>query len=93
MALPPLEAGEPDEDCGLKVSLWDGEWFVESDHPMDKDHYLSFLAQVTDFGVELVKLWPQQVPEAHFPRRGEGTLCACCNRHGLFCVPMKKTSP
>lgn len=91
VALPPLEAEERDGDHDLRISMWDGAWYVESGHPMDKGHYLTFLAQVTDVGVDLVKLWPQQVPEAHFPRRGPGTLYACCSRHGLFRVPMEPT--
>ena len=84
VALPPLEAEEADGEHSLRVSDFDGSWYVECDHPMDKDHYLTFLAQVTDSGVNLEKLWPQQTPQAWFPRRGGGILYACCNRHGLF---------
>jgi len=88
VALPPLEAEEADEDHGLTVSEWDGEWHVEAGHPMTKEHYLTFLAQVTDWGVTLRKLWPQQIPEAHFPKRPGCVLYACCNRDGLFRVKL-----
>lgn len=84
VALPPLEAEEGDRDHAFALSEVDGGWYLESDHPMRKDHYLTFMAQVSDFGVEITKLWPEQVPRASFLRRSGSTLYACCNRHGLF---------
>lgn len=85
VALPPLEPEETDDQHGLTLSEVDGGWCVEvAGHPMDKDHYLTFIAQVSDFGVELTKLWPEQAPRASFVRRSGGRLYACCNRHGLF---------
>lgn len=84
VALPPLEAEEPDGGHRFTAVDMDGGWYVEGEHPMEKDHYLTFLAQVSDFGVEITKLWPEQIPRASFLRRSGGILYACCNRHGLF---------
>ncbi|BDF66715.1 hypothetical protein CE91St43_06870 [Oscillospiraceae bacterium] len=87
VALPPLEAEEADGAHAITLSEVDGEWYVRADHPMEKGHFLTFFAQATDRGVEIVKLWPEQVPEARFAKRGVGSvLYACCNRHGLFRV-------
>ena len=87
VALPPLEAEEADGAHAITLSEVDGEWYVRADHPMEKGHFLTFFAQATDRGVEIVKLWPEQVPEARFTKRGVGSvLYACCNRHGLFRV-------
>lgn len=86
VALPPLEAEELDDEHSFQVEDVDGGWYVEAQHPMEKGHYLTFLAQVSDFGVEITKLWPEQIPRASFLRRSGGVLYACCNRHGLFCL-------
>lgn len=86
VALPPLEPEEPDEAHGFTVEEMDGGWYVEAGHPMEKGHYLTFLAQVSDFGAEITKLWPEQVPRASFLRRSGSVIYACCNRHGLFRV-------
>lgn len=84
VTLPPLEAEEPDGAHGLRAERAEDEWRVSMDHPMRKDHFVSFFALVTDNRLELVRLYPEQSAEAHFPYRGHGTLYACCNRHGLF---------
>lgn len=84
VALPPLEPEQPDDSHRLLVSDCDGGLYIEASHPMEKGHYLAFLALVSDLGVELRKLWPEQVPHAHFTKRSGGVLYACCNRHSLF---------
>ena len=83
VSLPPLEAEEPDEAHGLRAERLDGEWYVTVDHPMRKDHFISFFALVTDNRAEIVRLYPEQRAEARFSSRG-GVLYAYCNRHGLF---------
>ena len=90
VTLPPLEAEEPDGEHILSVETVDNEWYVSADHPMTKDHYLSFIALVSYDRVQLCKLYPEQAAEARFPRRGGGTLYACCNRHGLYRVKLKR---
>lgn len=83
----PLAACEPepcDEEHAMQVSIVDDERYVELDHPMEKTHYITFLACCTDDRVQLVKLYPEQSASARFLRRGHGILYACCNRHGLF---------
>jgi DNA-binding XRE family transcriptional regulator/desulfoferrodoxin (superoxide reductase-like protein) len=88
ISLPPLEAEEPDDEHQLEVQPVEDEWYVTSPHPMKKDHFFSFFALVSTNGVQFLKLYPEQAAEARFPRRGGGTLYACCNRHGLFRVKL-----
>ncbi|MDY3281812.1 helix-turn-helix domain-containing protein [Dysosmobacter sp.] len=90
VALPPLEPEEPDGEHALTVEVLDNEWYVSADHPMTKDHYFSFIALVSYDRVQLCKLYPEQAAEARFPRRGGGTLYACCNRHGLYRLKLKR---
>ncbi|MDO5346620.1 MAG: desulfoferrodoxin family protein [Lachnospiraceae bacterium] len=53
-------------------------------HPMRKEHYLSFMDYVTPDGVQMIKLYPDQEAWARFVRRGGGILYLYCNRHGLY---------
>lgn len=85
VALPPLEAEEPDEAHQL-AGEWDGdELYLTLDHPMDKQHFISFMALSTTLGrFELVKLYPEGSAEARFAVRGSGTVYWYCSHHGLF---------
>ena len=82
----PQDAEEPDEGHGLAVTYSDGSWHVALDHPMTKQHYISFIAYVTSGAAHLVKLYPEQVCEARIPAAGSGYVYAYCNQHGLFRV-------
>ncbi|MDD6043641.1 MAG: desulfoferrodoxin family protein, partial [Eubacteriaceae bacterium] len=58
--------------------------YVHIDHPMEKSHYISFIAFLTDGTVQMEKLYPEQTAEVRFRRAGRGKLLVFCNRHGLF---------
>ena len=83
IALPPLEADDPDDLLPLSCELVDGEIYLSAEHPMEKGHFVGFLAYVTTDQVFMRKLYPEQAAEARFPYRGSGTVYAFCNRHGL----------
>lgn len=83
--LPVLEAEKSGPEHEILMDTADQEYYVKMEHPMTKQHYLSFFAYVTSDRVELVKLYPEQNPEVRFCKRGHGILYACCNRHGLIC--------
>ena len=51
---------------------------------MSKNHYISFIAYVTNDRCEIVKLYPEQSAEARFLRRGKGIIYAYCNKDGLI---------
>lgn len=86
VALPPLEAEEPDGEHEVRVETWDLQTLVSLDHPMKKDHYISFITQVRYDRMEMVKLYPEQLPEARLGDWPGGEIYAYCNRHGLFRV-------
>lgn len=67
-----------------RVEVADGEVYLTMEHPMGKDHFISFMAYVTTDQVFFRKLYPEQTADARFPYRGSGTIFAYCNRHGLF---------
>ncbi len=81
--LMPQEADE-DDAHRVHVERIENDWYLTLDHPMTKQHYLSFAAYVTSDTVSLKKLYPEQSPEVRFPMRGSGLLYVFCNQHGLF---------
>ncbi|MGN0438743.1 MAG: helix-turn-helix domain-containing protein [Lachnospiraceae bacterium] len=83
--LPKQEAEESDENHFIKIEIVDQEYLVTMNHPMDKNHYVSFIAYVTSDSCEIVKLYPEQEISARFRKKGHGVLYAYCNRHGMFC--------
>ena len=93
ITLPPLEAEAPDNsdiEHSLNVETVEDEYYVTMNHPMTKEHYISFIAAVSDQGVQLVKLYPEGNAEARFKISRVRKLYAYCNRHGLFEVDRKE---
>ena len=71
IALPPMEAEPADEGHSIRAEIVEDEYYVTMDHPMTKEHYISFLAAVSDNGVQLVKLYPEGNAEARFNHQKE----------------------
>ena len=84
ITLPPQEAEPAEEAHAVRLEVVEDEFFVTVDHPMTKDHSISFLAAVSDNGVQFVKLYPEGGAEARFKMNRVKTVYAFCNRHGLF---------
>lgn len=84
LTLPPLEAELPDGDHAITVEPVEDEYYVTVDPPMEKGHFLFFLAGVSDEGVQLVKLYPEGNGAARLKLRRMKWVYAYCNRHGLF---------
>lgn len=89
ITLPPQEAESPNEEHSLKIESVEDEYYVTLNHPMTKEHYISFIAAISDQGVQLVKLYPEGNAEARFKINRVRKLYAYCNRHGLFEVDRK----
>ena len=73
---------EPEEK--LNVELIENDYFVTSDHPMTKEHYITFAALLTGDSLILRKQYPEWDLQARIPRIGRGMLVWACNQHGLF---------
>ena len=84
ITLPPLVAEPEDGEHDIKTEIVEDEYYVSVSNPMTKDHYISFLAAVSDHGVQFVKLYPEGNAEARFKINRIRKLYAYCNRHGLF---------
>ena len=82
--LPSLEAESPDERHTALIERVEDEYFVSIPHDMTRDHYISFLAAVSDNGVQMVKLYPEGNAEARFKINRSKYLYYYCNQDGLF---------
>jgi len=86
ITLPPLEPEAPDEAHGIRLEQVEDEYYVTVEHAMRRDHYISFLAALTDDGCEIRKLYPEGPAAARFRIGRTRWVCGFCNRHGLFRV-------
>ena len=84
VTLPALEAEEPDEEHSLTIEKVEDEQFLAIDHPMTKEHHISFAAFVTTDRIQLVKFYPESNAETRMQLRGRGMIYYYCNRHGLY---------
>ena len=84
ITLPPADPEPADGEHPLQARIVEDEYYVTVDHPMTKEHYISFLAAVSDQGIQFVKLYPEGCAEARFKRSRVKMLYAYCNRHGMF---------
>lgn len=67
----------------ITVEEMDTDYFITFDHPMTKDHYISFAAFVKSDRVLLNRLYPEQSPTCRIPVITGGKLYVYCSKHGL----------
>ena len=84
ITLPPYEPENADSEHIIDTEIVEDEYYVTLRHSMTKNHFISFLAAVSDNGVQFVKLYPESNAEARFKINRVKKLYAYCNRHGLF---------
>ncbi|MGE7119575.1 helix-turn-helix domain-containing protein [Peribacillus sp. NPDC046944] len=80
-ALVPKKATEEEK---LEVTQVEEDWFISSNHPMTKEHYISFIAFATGDQVQLIKQYPEWGLQTRIPKRKHGMLLWYCTQHGLF---------
>lgn len=68
----------------LRVEAVEDEWYITSDHPMEKDNYISFVAFQTGDRVELIKQYPEWNLQLRLKRRGHGMLVWYAREDGLM---------
>lgn len=68
----------------LSVEVIEDEWFINSDHPMTKDNYISFISVSTGDRVQIIKQYPQWNLQVRLPKSKRATLIWYCTKEGLF---------
>ncbi len=80
----PLEAKKAEGEHQLKVEKIENDYFLSTDHPMTKDHYISFVALVTGDTMVMCKQYPEWNLQVRIPMIGHGRLLWYCTEDGLF---------
>ena len=82
--LGPQMPQKADDSSKLKVEDIGGELLVSSDHEMTKEHYISFVAYVSDNSALLFKQYPEWGVQVMLPPYRSGRLLWYCTKHGLY---------
>lgn len=85
-----LKAVQADEEHAITISEMDNDFYIEFNHEMTKEHYISFVAYVTFDRVLTVKLYPEQDSAVRFNRMYGGKIYYYCSKHGLFEYQLKR---
>ena len=88
--LAPCQAEETDEHHKIFIERVEDDYFVQIEHDMTKQHYISFIAALSADKMQMVKLYPEGNAEARFEMRGVRQILFYCNRDGLFQVKVYK---
>lgn len=88
--LMPAEAELSDENHMIFIERIEDEYFVQIDHDMTKEHYISFVAGLSSDGIQVVKLYPEGTAECRLKIRGVKRIYYYCNKDGLFYIDVNK---
>ena len=55
-------------------------------HPMEEDHYITWIAMESDNQIIKTNLKPHEEPKAVFPYKKDAKIYAYCNNHGLWMI-------
>lgn len=80
---------EPDEAHKPTLENVEDEYYITFNHPMTKEHFISFVAAASDNGVEIIKLYPEGPAELRIRRSRTRILYYYCNEHGFFRFKVK----
>lgn len=73
-----------DSSHKLNITSVEDELYITINHPMTKEHYISYVSYVTFDSVYTLKLYPEQNPEFRFPHLRGGKFVVGCINDGVF---------
>lgn len=88
--LSPCQAEESNEDHMIFIERVEDEYFIQIEHDMTKQHYISFIAALSSDKMQMIKLYPEGNAEARVKINGVKKILFYCNRDGLFSVNVIK---
>ena len=86
----PLKANVYDNEHSVKLSEIEDDFYIEFNHEMTKEHYISFVSYVKFDRVLTIKLYPEQDCAVRFPKMYGGKIYFYCNKHSLFEYQIKR---
>lgn len=87
--LSPLEMKKADTEK-LSAEYQDGEWYITTDHPMTKEHFISFVAYLSDSAMMIFRQYPEWQVNLHIPCGSAGRLVWYCNKCGLMYQDLRR---
>lgn len=84
-----LRMRKADENEMLSAVYDGGEWYVTTNHPMTKEHYISFVAYLNDWTSAVYRQYPEWQIQLHMPFQPMGRLVWYCNECGLLYMDLK----
>ena len=84
-----LTAVSADDEHTINISEIEDDFYIEFNHEMTKEHYISFVSYVRFDRVLTIKLYPEQESAVRFPKMYGGKIYFYCSKHGLFEYQMK----
>lgn len=72
-----------EHEC-LIVEKIENDYYITTYHPMEREHYISFVALLTGDSIMLRKQYPEWELQVRIPIFSHGRLLWYCNKHGLF---------
>lgn len=89
--LTPCIPEETDERHIIMIEKVEDEYYVQIEHDMTKQHYISFIVAVSPDRIQMVKLYPEGNPECRFKINTVKKILFYCNRDGLFTIDIIKS--
>ncbi|MCI8855097.1 MAG: helix-turn-helix domain-containing protein [Clostridiaceae bacterium] len=84
----PAQPVKAEPEGRLTVERIENDYFITSEHPMEKGHYLSFVALLTGDSLLLRRQYPEWGLQVRIPALAHGRLFWYCTEHGLFWQPL-----
>ena len=72
-----------------QIERIEDEVYVKVPHPMEKDHFIEWISQVSDNKEETVYLYPEGPAETRFKYIPKASIYAYCNKHGLWKIDVE----
>jgi len=88
ISLLPQEAEQSDEEHKIHIERIEDEYYVQIEHEMTKNHYISFITAVSSDEIQLFKLYPEGSSDCRFKIRGVKRIYFYCNKDGLFYIDL-----
>lgn len=82
--LDPLVATKATDEQKLKVEEIDMQYSISAEHPMTKEHYVSFIALATGDQIQIFKQYPEWALQVNIPKKKRGKLLWFDTRDGLL---------
>lgn len=91
--LDPLRPQPAAETHLPRLQITDGDLCVSFAHEMCKEHFIRFVALITNDRMTLVRLYPEQDALLRLPYARIGTLLFACSQHGLMSADLRTLFP